>query len=164
VNSQTGPVLMFVNAEAQQLSGDTVQDIQMFWDDYGFDEENWSRVQIVDKGYAFLRAWMDEGISPAGIIKTLRLMYQSRINDSRRLFGGENSDTYEQGFRDFLGNDFQDFVLYDPLITPDISIAQLKKFSGAYLVGGGRDQCLREVEIVMNAFNIKYKRIDALIY
>jgi len=31
-------------------------------------------------------------------------------------------------------------------------------------VGGGRMECLREVELLMNAFNIKYKRIDHLVY
>jgi hypothetical protein len=31
-------------------------------------------------------------------------------------------------------------------------------------MGGGRDECLREVELLMNAFNIKYKRIDSLVY
>lgn len=44
------------------------------------------------------------------------------------------------------------------------SVAQLKRFNGAYLVGGGRNECLREVELLMNAFNIKYKRIDSLVY
>ena len=42
--------------------------------------------------------------------------------------------------------------------------AQLKQFNGAYLIGGARDQCLREVELLMNAFNIRYKRIDSLVY
>ena len=48
VNKQTGPVLMFVNAEDQGLSGDTVADIKQYWDDticpedvrYSYDEEN----------------------------------------------------------------------------------------------------------------------------
>ena len=52
----------------------------------------------------------------------------------------------------------------DPMSVGWTSVAQLKRFNGAYLVGGARDQCLREVEILMNAFNIKYKRIDSLVY
>ena len=44
VNQQTGPVLMFVNAEDQGLSGDTIQSIKEYWDDSGFAPENWRRV------------------------------------------------------------------------------------------------------------------------
>ena len=52
----------------------------------------------------------------------------------------------------------------DPLIVNWISVGQLRKFNGAYIMGGGRNECLREVELLMNAFNIKYKRIDSLVY
>jgi len=52
----------------------------------------------------------------------------------------------------------------DPISVNWTSVAQLKRFNGSYIVGGARDQCLREVELLMNAFNIKYKRIDSLIY
>ena len=63
-----------------------------------------------------------------------------------------------------LGYDFIPLVLTDPISVEWISVAQLKRFSGAYIVGGGRNECLREVELLMNAFNIKYKRIDSLVY
>ena len=33
VVGQTGPILMFVNAEDQGLTGDTVQDIKRYWED-----------------------------------------------------------------------------------------------------------------------------------
>ena len=52
----------------------------------------------------------------------------------------------------------------DPLIVNWVSVGQLRKFNGAYIMGGGRNECLREVELLMNAFNIKYKRIDSLVY
>jgi hypothetical protein len=164
VNTQTGPVLMYVNAEEQGLSGDTIDDIKMYWEDSGFSPDNWHRVQIIDKGYGFLRSWMDGGISPAAIIKTIRFMYQSKVNDSRELFGGEDSDEYEQGMKNLLGWEYKDWMSSDPLTINNFSVAQLKKFSGAYLMGGGRNECLREVELIMNASNIKYKRINSLIY
>ena len=72
VNNQTGPVLMFVNAEDMGLTADTVQDIKDYWDETicpeedseYYDEEtdeyianedcptiNWNRFAIVDKGF-----------------------------------------------------------------------------------------------------------------
>ena len=163
-NNQTGPVLMFVNAEDQGLTGDTILDVKVYWEDSGFEAHNWSRVSIVDKGYGYLRSWMDQGISPNAIIKTIRLMYQQRVNDSRQLFGGQDDPQYEEKMKQLLGTEYRPFVLDDGIHTEWTSISQLKRFSGSYLMGGGRNECLREVELLMNAFNIKYKRIDSLVY
>jgi hypothetical protein len=161
VNQQTGPVLMFVNAEDQGLSGDTIQGIKEYWDDSGFAPENWRRVQIADKGYGYLRSWMDHGIEPAVIIATIRELYQQRKTDSRQLqFPPFNKRTPQQSLIMGAMQEMED----DPISVNWTSIAQLKRFTGAYIVGGARDQCLREVELLMNAFNIQYKRIDSLVY
>lgn len=161
VNQQTGPVLMFVNAEDQGLSGDTIQSIKEYWDDSGFAPENWRRVQIADKGYGYLRSWMDHGIEPAVIIATIRELYQQRKSDSRALqFPPFNKRTPQQSLIMGAMQEMKD----DPISVNWTSIAQLKRFTGAYIVGGARDQCLREVELLMNAFNIRYKRIDSLVY
>lgn len=163
VNNQVGPILMYVNAEDQGLSDDTIDSIKEFWEDRGFDPNKWTNIKIVDKGYGYFRSWMDYGISDSNIIKTIRLMYQSKVSDSRELFGGENSDIYKQGFRKLLGNNFDEYIITDQLFINWTNVAQLKQFSGAYIMGGGRNECLREVELLMNAFNIKYKRINDLI-
>lgn len=182
---QTGPVLMFVNAEDQGLTGDTVQDVVQYWNDtvcpeddrYSYDEEtdeyeenqtcptiNWNRFQIVDKGYGYFRSWMDRGTNPHIIIKVIREMYQQKVNDSRELFGGEDDPNYDENMRALMGNEYREFDLDDSIIVNWTSVAQLKRFNGAYIVGGGREECLREVELLMNAFNIRYKRIDSLVY
>ena len=182
VNKQTGPVLMFVNAEDQGLSGDTIQDIKQYWDDticpeeerYTHDEEtddyienpncpkiNWQRFSIVDKGYGYFRSWMDHGIEPATIIATIRELYQQKKSDSRELtFPASNKRTPQQSLIMGAMQEMGD----DPISVNWTSVAQLKRFNGAYLIGGARDQCLREVELLMNAFNIRYKRIDSLVY
>jgi hypothetical protein len=182
VNKQTGPVLMFVNAEDQGLSGDTVQSIKQYWDDtvcpederYTYNDEteehdenpncpkiNWQRFTIVDKGYGYFRAWMDHGIEPATIIATIRELYQQKKSDSRELqFPASNQRTPQQSLIMGAMQEMED----DPIGVNWTSVAQLKRFNGAYIVGGARDQCLREVELLMSAFNVKYKRIDSLVY
>lgn len=165
---QTGPVLMFVNAEDMGQTGDTVTSIRLYWEDTvrelanDYENEqpiNWARFQIVDKGYGYLRSWMDQGISPAAIIRVIRAMYRHRISDSR-----EFEDIDPMLLPELVGSEWDQWMYHDPLIVNWISAAQLKRFSGAYIVGGGREECLREVEILMNAFNIRYKRIDSLVY
>lgn len=165
---QTGPVLMFVNAEDQGQTGDTLTSVQQYWEDTlrqltnDYETEqliNWSRFKVVDKGYGYLRSWMDQGISPAAIIRVIRAMYQHRISDSR-----EFEDIDPMMLPQLVGSEWDQWMYHDPIIVNWISVAQLKRFSGAYIVGGGRNECLREVELLMNAFNIKYKRIDSLVY
>jgi hypothetical protein len=180
VQKQTGPVLFFVNAEDQGMSGDSIQQIQQFWDDtlgtegeegedengdYYYNEPespvDWRRFEIVDKGYGYLRSWMDHGIEPSTIIATIREMYNQKVSDTRDLeFPAFNRRTTTQSLIQGAIEEMED----DPMTVGWASVSQLKRFSGAYLVGGGREECLREVELLMNAFNIKYKRIDSLVY
>jgi hypothetical protein len=165
LNRQTGPILAFVNAESDGLTADTVSDIREYWSDSGF--TRWNAVTIVDKGYGYFRGWMDGGIPERFIIATIRLMYSEGVSDSRELFGGEDSDTYREGFARWFAHNsvtFEHGVLSDPLYIKWTSVAQLKKFDGCYIMGGGRSECLREVELLMNAFNIKYKRINEFVY
>lgn len=163
VANQTGPVLMFVNAENTGVSGDSLDDIMWYWE-LGAPDMDWSRVEIVDKGFGYFRSWMDRGENPASIIKVIREMYRQKVSDSRDLFGGENHPDYDENMRELAGHAFRPFDLDDSLTINWTSVAQLKRFSGSYLVGGGRNECLREVELLMNAFNIRYKKIEKFIY
>jgi len=182
VTKQTGPVLFFVNAQDTGTTDDHLSDIEQYWEerapgyqpeeegedengDYYYKEAqgaiNWSRFQVVDKGYGYFRAWMDHGIEESTIIATIRELYKQRVNDTRELeFPPFNRRTATQSLIQGAIEEMDG----DPLIVEWTSIAQLKKFSGAYLVGGGRNECLREVELLMNAFNIRYKRVDSLVY
>lgn len=177
VAGRTGPVLMFVNAEETGVSGDTIDSIKHYWEEiisptnYDEDEDeekespiNWNRFKIIDKGYGHLRAWMDLGVPENVIIKMIRLLYQEKKTDSRDLFGGEDSSEYAYSIKEFMGNDYIRGIEDEYFAVNWVSVSLLKKFSGAYIVGGGRNQCLREVELIMNAFNIKYKRINHLVY
>jgi hypothetical protein len=176
VNRQTGPVLMFVNAEETGVSHDTINDVLSYWedtvtqDDPDWDDDdldapspiNWQRFQIVDKGYGYFRGWMDSGmVQPNVIIAAIRELYQQRVSDTRELEFTEDAGlSPQQKIIKAAIDELND----EPLTVNWTSVAQLKQFNGAYLVGGGRNECLREVELLMNAFNIKYRRIDQLVY
>lgn len=172
LNNQKSSILMFVNAEKDGLTDDTVYDVKEFWENNGFDFDNWDRVEIVDKGYGHLRSWMDYGNSEniylidRLLIKTIREMYKQKINDSRDLF----NEDYEL-FKKFLlsiDNELTEeqigYFFTDGIVVNWISIGLLKKYSGCYIMGGGKEECLKEVQLIMNAFNIKYKEIQQFIY
>lgn len=165
---QQSKILMFVNADETGMTEDNVEhDIFPFWEEhfedagYDFYEDGLNKMTFYDKGYGHFRAWMDEGVPESVIIKTIRLMYQQKVTDSRELFDGEDSDDYVEQM-EALGVD--ESMLDDPLTVEWTSVGQLKEYDGCYIMGGGRDECLREVELLMNAFNIKYKRIEKFVY
>ena len=171
VNKQTGPVLMFVNAEDLGYSGDTISSIKEYWEETArelsgnYEDEspiNWDRFEIVDKGYGYLRSWMDRGIDSRIIIATIRELYAQRKSDSRELVFSD--DVKELTPIQIEIREAIEEMNGDPLSVNWISVGQLRKFNKAYIMGGGRNECLREVELLMNAFNIKYKRIDSLVY
>lgn len=154
-------ILAFVNAEDDGLTADTIPKIKEYWRDNSF--TNWNNIEFVDKGYGYFRTWMDEGISEKMIIKTIRLLYKEKKDDSRDLF----PNNYEEDMKRFFENNnevFDDIVLDDPLIINWTSVKKLKEFNNCYIMGGGINECLREVELLMNAFNIKYKRIQEFTY
>ena len=155
-NSQTGKVLMFVNAERDGLTSDTITDIKIYWEDSGFNPDNWNRVEVVDKGYGYFRTFMDNDVSDAAIIRLIRYMYQSKKHST--------NDMTEAELQEIFGTEYEHWMTYEHFSINWTSVAKLKEYSGAYLYGGGRNECLKEVTLLMNAFNIKYKLVERLIY
>ena len=163
---------MFVNADETGMTDDSIHDIKVYWEEkLGF--TNWNNVTINDKGYGYLRGWMDQ-VPEAVIIKAIRLMYQNKVTDSRDLFGGAFSisgetggtipgDDYHINMETALG-EFHDWMIYNPISVEWTSVAQLKRFNGSYIFGGACKECLKEVQLLMNAFNIKYKVIEEFVY
>jgi hypothetical protein len=171
LNNQRGRILMFVNAESESGRGsteDNIGSIKEYWEDNGFDPENWNRVTVNDKGYGYLRPWMDLDVPPAIIIKVIRMLYQNKMFDSRQLFGGSwefnQGETGENYKEELMKLGIPEEVTGEAINVGWTSIAQLKDFDRSYIMGGSRNECLREVELLMNAFNIKYIRKDNLVY
>jgi hypothetical protein len=165
VNDSRAPCLMFVNAEQEGLTSDTIVDIKMYWEDSGFEPENWGRIEVFDKGYGYMRAWMDIGIKEKYIIQVIREMYKQDVHDSRGLFDQDEDKLaeYLEPIAQSINTEGQ-YLVDDPLIVGWAALDQLKRYNNCYLIGGGRNECLKEVAILMNAFNIKYTLINELIY
>ena len=162
--NRQGSVLAFVNAETTGLTLDTVDDIKDYWEENGYDPNRWQDTTIVDKGYGYLRGWMDGGAEPRAIIRTIREMYAQHVSDSRELYGGEDDPQYNTNMQKLLGADWEEWMRDDAISVEWTSVAQLKRWSGAYITGGARNECLREVQLLMNAFNIRYRVIDRWVY
>jgi hypothetical protein len=118
-------------------------------------QQKLQRAQFIQKEYGFLRGFMDAGVPDKVIIETLRAMYSQSIYDSQELDITKLSQQTQQVLNDTSKNiSVQDFV-------PIKLLHQLQPF---YMMGGGRHECLREIELICHTFNIRFKRIDSLVY
>ena len=139
------------------IGGDSKNKIINEYYEYGLNENKFEDFKWVDKGYGFLRSWMDSGISDRDIIKSIRFLLSNKVYDSRDI----SAEKWEEEI-----DNIWSYVDYDdPLYLPhEIRIDKLKKWSGSYLVGGGKNECLKELQLLMSAFNIKYKVVKEFIY
>jgi len=144
-------VVLSVNEE---LSGDTREAIQEFWAEQGMTPALARRVQFLEKDYAFFRGWMDIGESPDEIVETARKMRQLGINDSRQM-PAELLEEVAPGACESC----------NPIFLPyDLESERVYQDHAWSICGGGRDECLREVELWMESAGIKYERLDHLTY
>jgi hypothetical protein len=148
-------ILVFFNGP-ETVGEDSKEDIIDWYLERGLDEDKISDIIFVDKGYAFFRSWMDMGVSTNLIQKVIRYLVMNRKYDSR--------DVPLEELQRLVGDEWDDYLENDPLIIPDISLGMLKKFNGCYLCGGGRKECLEEVKILMDTFNIRYTLVYSFIY
>lgn len=160
-----GDILYFYNGP-ETVGVDRKEDITEWLSSYselsydGADETFYYKLlkqtKWVDKGYGFFRGWMDQGVDESNLKKAIRYMTNKRVYDSRDI----EEEEWIENFPELKNVDFD-----DPIFLPqDIRIDKLKKWSGSYLVGGGRNECLAEVKILMDAFNIRYKTVSKFIY
>lgn len=151
-------ILYFYNG-SEVGSGDTEVTVTNFLLKNGLNEDKIRRdITFVEKGYGFFRTWMDYDIDEKTIKKALNYMIINRINDSRDI-PNEKMDEI------FPDHEKYPYIEEDPIFIPDfIKISNLRKWKGSYLCGGGRNECLKEIQILLNLFNIKYTLVKRFIY
>ena len=136
-------------------------DYKMWWVDYGLDESIVYESRFYDKGYAFFRYCIDSDIDDEATTNLVRMMIEKDINDSRQLdeeFWNEFIERYgNEDVRELL--EFAD----DCINIPDL-MEYLSDYNNIVLVGGGINECLKEVEIALNALDKPYTTIPKFIY
>lgn len=106
----------------------------------------------IDKSYGFLRDFIDSGIDDATIVKIIRYMAVNRIYSSNEINHEEMLKITDEDLR------------RNEINLPPFRIDLLKQFSGSYIMGGGINECLKEIQLIMNAFNIKYTTFQKFVY
>jgi len=134
------------------------------YEECGIEEEILNTAYFYDKGYAFFRYCMDEGIDDNEIVDLIKFMIKHQINDSRDIneqmwiIFMQEYNLDQSSVRDLLEN------AGDLINIPEL-MEQLQKYRGKIvLVGGGLKECLKEVEIALMALNKPYNLFTQYTY
>lgn len=129
--------------------------------DNGINEEVIEDATFFDKGYAYFRFCMDEGIDQDQIVNLVKFMIENNINDSREI----DEDFWDKFTEEYGDEDIRDLMEFadDCISIPDL-MEFLKNKSNIILTGGGIDECLKEVEIALMALDKNYNIIKEFTY
>lgn len=158
INKRTSnKTLMFFNGT--EVTEDDADDIKYWWYENGMQEDTIEELTWVEKEHGYFRSWMDNGISDDVMIKVIREMYLQKVSDTRDLFDGDVEKLSE-----FVGDEWEEWMKGDPMSINWTNVGLLKQYNGCYICGGGEHECLREITLLMNAFNIKYTLLQQFIF
>jgi len=128
----------------------------------GLNDDVINNATFYDKGYAFFRFCMDEGIDHDQIVNLIKFMIENNINDSRELDEQELWDDFVNQYGDEDIRDLMEFA-GDCINIPDL-MDFLRNKSNIVLTGGGINECLKEVEIALMALDKEYKILNIYTY
>ena len=137
-------------------------DYRQWLQELGVKNKVLQNARFYDKGYNFFRNPMDSGIDESEITALGKYMKVNGLNDSRDLeeeiwdnFMEQNPDC--ESIRENLeGNE-------DAINLPDV-LDELEGYSNIVLTGGGKDECLKEVEICLDILNKNYVFYSQFVY
>ena len=124
-----------------------------WWLEQGLDENILSSATFYDKGYAFFRFCMDEGIDDDQTINLIKYMVEKDINDSRDL----DEEFWDEFVSRFGSEDIRELIEFsgDAINIPDL-MDEISSYNNIVLCGGGVNECLKEVEIALDALDKPY--------
>jgi len=131
-------------------------------EDCGVQEEITAEAYFYDKGYAFFRYCMDEGIDDEELVDFIKFMIKHDINDSREI----DAEMWKQFMTEYNYTSIQDLLepAEDMINIPEL-MDFLKRYNGKLMLcGGGIDQCLKEVEIALMALQKPYNVLTTWTY
>jgi len=125
------------------------------------EDDEWDKlyeINFVEKTYGFLRDLIDHGYIDE-TIKLTRWMLHKNINDSRDI-----PVSVIKRFK--LDEDLKSKLIEGDLTLqlPEFDQEILLKYNDATIVGGGKDECLLEIQVLMKAMKLKYKTFNQFIY
>jgi hypothetical protein len=136
-------------------------DYKMWWLKNGLDEHIIDQAIFYDKGYAFFRYCIDEGIDDDQIVNLIKYMIEKDVNDTRDL----DKEFWNEFVERFGNEDIRELLEFagDAINIPEL-MDELRGYRGVVLCGGGINECLKEVEIALDALGTQYTTLTKYTY
>jgi hypothetical protein len=151
INELAGLTFLYNGEDTMGMVSES--DYRMWLVENGLDEDIAYEVTLYDKGYAFFRNCMDRGGDDEELVNLVRFMRDNNINDSREL-----DEEFWNAFIDEYGSENIKELMEDSedcINIPDL-MDFIDKFNNIVLVGGGINECLKEVELALDALDKNY--------
>jgi len=148
-------VIIYFNGE--EMSCQNLSEVAEFFFNHGMTHEEIDTVQWCEKSYGFLRGWMDTGVPHEDIVEVLGRMVEEGYTDSRE-FHEEYLHSQGLPIDDCIG--FPCFegdpenVVVDSIVTA----------STVDICGGGRNECLCEMELYFQGLGVDTERVNTFVY
>ncbi|MFA5999557.1 MAG: hypothetical protein WC783_01050 [Candidatus Paceibacterota bacterium] len=143
VNSYESILVLF---NGEDFGWENEFDMMSGYEDWGIEIGS---CDFFDKGYAYFRGLMDNGYD---IDELVKYMVKRDVRDSR--------DLDEDVLMELLD---LDEVPGDNIFIPDVKDV-LERWNGSDLCGGGANECLAELRILMDAMGMQYNVLNRWVY
>lgn len=147
----TNVTFLYNGSDTMGMIGE--DEYMLWWHEQGLDEEIIARSDFYDKGYAFFRYCMDMGADDEQTVNLIKFMIANNINDSRDM----DFDFWKAFVDEYDNDDIRELMegADDCINIPDL-MDELRGINNIVLVGGGINECLREVVIALDALDKSY--------
>ncbi len=157
-----GDVLYFYNGVSMGLDKglDVVYWFMASLNDYSEELRNRLRnITWIEKGYGFFRDSMDDGFSDEEIKTIFKFLVKNQY------WATDEADDEEIDKLE-ITNKLKKLLKSEKhvIAVPNFDFNILKKFDGATICGGGREQCYAEIKILMDAMGLKYTEFEPFVY
>lgn len=154
-------IYLYDNIDGQEYHAEVPEE---WMEDYS---ELCERFNVLDKNYAFFRDLMDLGVDEDDeeLVKLARFMRSKSIYDARSIFDeGPIEAAYKKEFKNspLMNIDFESYGFHLPLDLMESLESSVT--SGVVLVGGARNECLKEVALLLRVLDIDYSINEELTY
>lgn len=142
INNTNQPIFFFY--VGKELDCDTKSDVIGYLLEYGINENRIDGIRFIEKDYGFFRSWMDTGVPHDKILKTIRYMNQNNITDTR--------DFNEKDWQNTVGDQYSHRAYGEEFFAlPSFNqkIFKEKYIDNFELIGGGRYECLLEIDFFL---------------
>jgi hypothetical protein len=170
-SNQYKNIIWFFNAEEVIGIEEDIHDMTDYIMDFEIiSEDQFDSINFIDKDFGFFRNWLDAQVDDDFIKYVVKHMIQEDVVDSREL----DEEVFKMLFQTYfnlneedLQNEWADeykFFLDNPINIPQFKWQAIRNLGNVDLCGGSENECLAEIEILLEAVDVKVNKLNKFIY